>query len=150
LLNVLCPLADLCMQVGDLAAAKVLYQAMLPYEHHHGNITYGAGTHGPVALHLARLALQMGEIDLALSHCERGLASAERMPSPTFTAVSHMTRAFVHAYSGRPDAREQTRNHLKRAGSVLATCDIPLLTQRCHEFEQTLSLEEAPHTSAAD
>src|SRR6185312_4523472 len=93
LLSALCPVADLCARVGDAATARTLYGAIAPHEEFHGNVSFGAATYGPTSLHLARLATRMGDLERAEEHARRGLAAAERMPSPTYVAVGCLAYA---------------------------------------------------------
>jgi tetratricopeptide (TPR) repeat protein len=94
-LSVIAATADLCRVVGTAAHARVIYRALRPYEERHGSVSIGIASNGPLARHLARLALQMHEYGAAERHVQRALALAEAMPSPLYTSACLLDYAHV-------------------------------------------------------
>ncbi|MDB4990835.1 MAG: transcriptional regulator [Myxococcaceae bacterium] len=131
LLSALCPMADLCVRVGDVASAKTLYDALLPHEHLHGNVSYGVATHGPVSLHLARLATRSGELSAAEQHGTRALEAAERMPSVTFTALACLTQSYILKEIGGRDARARSIALVERAHCIADATGMRAVSSRC-------------------
>jgi hypothetical protein len=140
LLSALCPVAELCLRVGDATGAKILYDALLPYEGHHGNVSFGSATYGPISLHLARLAGRMREVDAAKRHCELAIADAERMPSPTFIAMGCITYAFVLRKEQAPSARAHTIELIRRAWQLADASAHWSVSAQCRGLAQQLGV----------
>jgi len=104
-LSALAPAAELCAVVGDPERARVLYDAILPYENQHGNVSFGIASYGPMARHLGQLAHLMGERERSEQHFALALASAERMQSPPILALC----CAAYARSLLDDGRAGTR-----------------------------------------
>jgi DNA-binding winged helix-turn-helix (wHTH) protein len=115
LLSALAPAADLCGYVGDARLAGVLYDAILPYEKLHANISVGFGTHGPVARQLGVLAARMGELASAGRHFEAAIDASEAIRSPLFVSVSCLSYARALQRSEQSGARELRSALLQRA-----------------------------------
>ncbi len=105
LLSGLAAATELCMFVGDAAAAQQLYDALLPYEDRHANVSFGVATHGPIARHLGRLALKIGREHASEQHLERALEAAEAMPSTTYTCIACLSYANMLLTTGRKPKR---------------------------------------------
>jgi DNA-binding winged helix-turn-helix (wHTH) protein/tetratricopeptide (TPR) repeat protein len=105
LLSGLASATELCMFVGDAADAQQLYDALLPYEDRHGNVSFGVATHGPIARHLGRLALKIGREQAAERHLQRALEAAEAMPSTTYTSIACLSYANALLTTGRKTRR---------------------------------------------
>jgi tetratricopeptide (TPR) repeat protein len=118
LLSVLAPTAELCARIGDARSARAVYEAILPYESHHGIVSFGVSTHGPITRHLGLLARRFGDLALAARHFEHAIAACERMPSPTFLSLSCLAYARCLLKSDRPRARAQAAELLLRASEV--------------------------------
>jgi len=116
LLSGLAAATELCMMVGDAAAAEQLYDALLPYEDRNANVSYGVATHGPLARHLGRLALKIGRERASEQHLERALAAAEAMPSTTYTCIACLSYANALLTTGRNPQRGRTL--LRRAHTL--------------------------------
>lgn len=92
-LSALCPLADLCAWVGDAAAARQLYEALLPYAAYCGTIGFGVMTYGPITRYLGALAAQSQNFEQAVKHFEQADRASSRMRSPTFVCLTAITHA---------------------------------------------------------
>jgi tetratricopeptide (TPR) repeat protein len=101
LLSGLAAATELCMMVGAAREAQQLYDALLPYEDRHANVSFGVATHGPVARHLGRLAFKLGDERASERHLQRALAAAEAMPSRTYTCIASLSYANMLLTSGR-------------------------------------------------
>lgn len=137
LLSALCPVAELGVRVGDRASARVLYDALLPYEGRHGNVSFGAATYGPVSLQLARLASRIGELTLAEGHCERALVEAERMPSRTFVALACLSYAHILRRVDGQGARAQA--YLTRALELACSTGMHGMVAQCRGLAELLA-----------
>lgn len=93
LLSALLPAAELCYQVHDEAAARVLYDAIRPYEPMHGILWLAVATHGPTSRHLGMLAGLLGWSAQAREHVEHSVSAAQAMPSPTFECIASLSGA---------------------------------------------------------
>jgi hypothetical protein len=131
LLSALCPAAMLCVRVGDEHDARALYDALLPYEHFHGNVSFGAATYGPISFQLAQLAVRMNALPSAESHCEHALAEAERMQSPTFTALACLVFAYVLTLRNQPDSRTRAFALLSRATELAEGVGMHMVVAQC-------------------
>lgn len=116
-LSAIAPTADLCLLVGDATLARPIYQALKPYATRHGSVSIGIGSHGPLARHLGRLALQMHECDLAERHFAEALALSEAMPSPLFISLSLVGYAHMLLVA-RPNAAERANAMIGRAARI--------------------------------
>jgi hypothetical protein len=128
-LSALAPAADLCAMVGDAEHARVLYDAILPYEHHHGNVSFGIATYGPMAKHLGQLAHRMGDRARAELHFERAIASAERMQSPPILALC--CAAYAHALLADSRAVPRARELLGRGLGLAEASQLPGIARVC-------------------
>ncbi|MEY4512766.1 MAG: hypothetical protein RLZZ450_4888 [Pseudomonadota bacterium] len=90
-LSALTPCADLCAQLGDQTAARLLYEAILPHARLHSLVHMGMASWGSTERHLGMLAACMNQLDRAVVHFDAALASARRMPSPTFTSLTELS-----------------------------------------------------------
>jgi tetratricopeptide (TPR) repeat protein len=71
-------LADLCVELGDVRRAEILYSLLLPYASH--VIVMGHGmVLGPVSLHLGILTLFLGRHEAACKHLEAALSTSRSM-----------------------------------------------------------------------
>ncbi len=111
-LGAICPLADLCAEVGDAGDAASLYTALAPYADQCAPVGFGVGNYGPVARHLGVLAARQGSYELAGEHFEAARAASARMPSPTFLCQSVAVQA-RHLLAGPdpPDLRQRAIEH---------------------------------------
>lgn len=144
LLSALCPVADLCVRVGDAGASALLYDALQPYAAHHGNVSYGVATHGPVALHLARLAMRVGNYAIAEGHCADGMRAAEAMASPTFITLACLTHAYLLTHTGDADAPARARALLQRAWTIAQVSQLGGLLLQCQALGSALGLSAPP------
>jgi hypothetical protein len=141
LLSLLAPLSDLCARVGDAGQARTLYRKLLPYARHHGFVHLGIGTHGPLTRHLGLLAARMGELDRALEHLSDAVLRAERMASPTFTALCSFAHARVLLVSDVQRAREHAAVLLWNAAAIAVRCGMTELHARCRAVVERFSLQ---------
>ncbi len=88
LLSAFAPAADLCGYVGDARLARILYDATLPYQKLHANISVGLSTHGPIARQLGVLATRMGDLESAERHFQAAIDASEAIRSPLFVSAS--------------------------------------------------------------
>jgi DNA-binding winged helix-turn-helix (wHTH) protein len=130
-LSALAPAAELCAAVGDEKLARTLYEAILPYENHHGNVSFGVSTHGPMARHLGVLALRMGDAKLAERHLQHAIRAAEVMPSPPFESVCCIALAQLLLTERRREARERAAALLGRALATAKASGLWALVRAC-------------------
>lgn len=147
LLSALCPIANLCSRVGNAAIARPLYEALLPYEHLHGNVSFGGATYGPISLALAQLAMCMSELHAAGLHCEHAIRAAQRMPSPFFLMQGLMTHAFVLKAGRNAETREQAADLARRAQVIADASGLFAVAARCESLARSLKAK-APRPNA--
>jgi tetratricopeptide (TPR) repeat protein len=129
-MSALCPLAELCTFVGTPAQARKLYELLLPFEYHHGVVSFGVATHGPVARHLGMLAYRMGDDAAAERHFEAALAISEAMPSPTFIALTCLSHARALA-RGQGSARSKREALLRRTLAIADQTGMIAIGESC-------------------
>jgi len=138
LLSALCPVAQLCVRVGDAEQARALHAGLSPYETLHGNVSFGAATYGPIALTLAQLATRFRAFDLAEHHAEHALQRAERMRSPTFSALALLAHAHALRLRERPEASTRARVLLERAQALSRSVGMLGVLEACRALERSL------------
>jgi DNA-binding winged helix-turn-helix (wHTH) protein/tetratricopeptide (TPR) repeat protein len=142
-LSALASAAELCAFVGNAEQARLLYDATLPYERHHGNVSFGLATLGPIARHLGMLALRMGELERAEQHLERAIVAAERMPSPTFVALGSVAYVRLLLLGNESGARERATQTLVRAFELARECGMHALEHECRRIAERSALSLA-------
>lgn len=138
LLSALCPVAQLCVRVGDAATARALYTWLLPYAELHGNVSFGAATYGPISLTLGQLAIRMLDLDAAERHCQLALVQADRMRSPTFTSLALLTHAHALRFRELPEAKARSRALLGRAEALSRATGMVTVSAACRALELSL------------
>lgn len=106
-------LSELCCKVGDVAAAREIYEVLSPFSEYHGYTTIGGATYGPLHRHLGTLAETFGDTKVAETHYQAALAAADRMRSPVFTSGTSYLYARMLLRAG--DLRQRAR-----AGELLS------------------------------
>jgi hypothetical protein len=124
-------MADLCALVASPEIASQMYALLKPYAEMLGTVSIGGATHGPIDFHLARLALRAGDVSLAGLHCERGLATAERMPAPIFVMAGCLTYAFICLHSTEASAAVRGGTFAKRALAIAEAGGMPPMIEHC-------------------
>jgi class 3 adenylate cyclase/tetratricopeptide (TPR) repeat protein len=80
--------AQTAAEVGDLAAARVLYDHLLPW---HDRVGFtGVAMTGAVAHYLGRLACLLGHVEQAAAHFAKAFAIHERLRAPFFIAQTQL------------------------------------------------------------
>jgi eukaryotic-like serine/threonine-protein kinase len=143
--------AELCAFVGNAEQARLLYDATLPYERHHANVSFGLATLGPMARHLGMLALRMGELKRAEQHLERAIVAAERMSSPTFVALACIAYVRLLLIGNESGARERATQTLVRAFELAREFGMHAAEHECRRIadRNALSLARARVGQAA-
>ncbi|HMJ16008.1 MAG TPA: AAA family ATPase [Polyangiaceae bacterium] len=136
MLSALAPAAELCAFVGNAGQARLLYDASLPYEHHHATVSVGVATYGPMARHLGMLAMRMGELACAEQHLERALLAAEHMSSPTFESLACIAYARLLLLRNDSAARERATGAVVRAFDLAQACGMHALARDCRKIAE--------------
>jgi len=147
-LSALAPAAELCAFVGNREQARLLYDAALPYEHHHATVSVGIATYGPMARHLGMLAMRMGKLKCAERHLERAIVAAERMSSPTFVSLGCITYARLLLLGNDPRARERATQAVVRAFDLAREFGMHALTQECRRIAERGALSLADRSKS--
>ena len=139
-LSALAPAAELCAQVGDAALARVLFEATLPYENHHGIAGLGVATNGPMARHLGMLAIRMEDFKRAEYHLKRAISAAQRMPSPLFVSLSSATYARALLLDGGRESRERAAMLVADALEVAKASGLWAVVRLCRTLAERAKL----------
>jgi DNA-binding winged helix-turn-helix (wHTH) protein len=141
LLSALCPLADLCGRIGDDRMASKVYEKLVPYARHHGFVHLGIATHGPVSRHLGVLAARMGDLDLALEHLSDAVARAERMGSPSFSALCSFTQARVLLAKGGCSAHRRAALLLRSTAFLSTRIGMSNVAAHCRAIAERFAID---------
>ena len=117
-LGVLAAGADLCSSVGGAEQAALLYDALEPYAHLHGCIGQGVASHGPLARHVGRLALQCGKLVEADRYLRQAVEAAQGMRSPQFLSASLLAYAQLLLVNGDPSGPARAGRLVARAAEI--------------------------------
>ena len=121
--------------------ARTLYEKLIPYADRHGFVASGIATHGPITRHLGLLAARIGDIALALSHLRDSIEAAERMRSPTFTALCSVAYGRMLLFEESPAAREQAAIVLSKAMKLSRRIGMWGVVGRCEAIVERAGLE---------
>jgi hypothetical protein len=136
-LGLLCPLADLCAEVGDEEHAAMLYEALSPYGRYYGILSSAIATHGPVARYLGRLAARLGHHERASGHFEAALAATDG-GSRVHLALVRYEYAQMLASMERPSERASAHKLLEHALSEGQALGMAGLVKTCQELANDL------------
>jgi tetratricopeptide (TPR) repeat protein len=143
LLNTLPPLVELCVQVGDAQIARTLYDALLPFAHHHGHLHLGVVSYGPVERQLGMMATQMGEFGAAERHFERAMLASQKMRSPVFQCMTLVGHARMLMASGQSSCETRASELLAQSLALASASRMHGVTLRCHMLAQQYELRIA-------
>jgi tetratricopeptide (TPR) repeat protein len=87
--------AEVCVLLGDRQHAPALYEQLLPFADRQAVPSVQVPSHGPVALHLGRLAHLLDDQPAAQAHLEAALRSSLAIGSAPFEAVTRFELARV-------------------------------------------------------
>ena len=133
-LSVIAATSDLCLQVGDATHARPIYEALRAYETRHGSISVGVASHGPLARHLGRLALQLHDFGLAERHFQSALSASEAMPSPLFVSLTLLAYAHLLIVT-RAGGGERAGNMLQRATELGRKHELQAVLRYAHALD---------------
>ncbi len=141
LLAALAQATELCVQVGDATTSKIVYEATLPYEAHHGTVAWGVATHGPIARLLGMLAMRMGDFERADRHFQAAITASEAMPSPLLESSSHLARAYALLLGGAASSRPLMIESLQRSCELAEESALPALAIQCRRLAKKAGVE---------
>jgi len=108
-------LSELCCKVGDVTAAKEIYEALVPFAEYHSHTTLGASTYGPLSRHLGALAETQGDAAVADTHYRAALTESARMRSPVYISGVSYWYARMLLRAGDSRRRASAAELLSRA-----------------------------------
>jgi DNA-binding SARP family transcriptional activator len=124
-------LADVAADLEDAEHAARLYRLLDPYRDANVVIGHGAVCFGPVARYLGRLALTVGERDLALEHLRRAVDSSAAMRAPVHLAHARLDHAAALAAGGDWSAAHTL---IEQAAETAAVLELPLVARRAESL----------------
>lgn len=136
-LSALTSLAPAVHALRNRETATVLAALLAPHADEHGIVGLGYASYGPVRRALAILAVTRDELDAAVDHLERALASLQPAHR-TFRALALVDLADALAMRGRPSDRERARGALRDARPLAFACGLAATTRRIDEMEDRL------------
>jgi len=104
--------ARVCAHLEARDAAVVLYERLAPW---HGQLAFGAGVHGSVALYLGLLSRTLGRYDDAEAHFAEAHAMTERIGAPYWLAVTRVDWAKMLRRRNDLGDRERAHSMLEQA-----------------------------------
>jgi DNA-binding CsgD family transcriptional regulator len=123
-------LADAAALVGDAALAAVLYAELSPLSGGNIAIGYGVACYGAADRYLGRLAVTLGDHDLAIEHLERALASNRAMGAHTWVAHTLFEYGRALRMRGRRDDEPRAAGLLSEAAGLAERIGMPVLLSR--------------------
>jgi tetratricopeptide (TPR) repeat protein len=99
--------AEVCALLGDPQRAGMLYELLLPFEHHCVVAGRGYACKGSVARFLGQLAATMGNVEAACGHFEVALEVNERIGAKPYLAHTKEQYARALLARGLPADRER-------------------------------------------
>jgi DNA-binding CsgD family transcriptional regulator len=94
--------AEVCVWLGDVDTARVLYHRLLPYADLQAIVHAHTPYHGPVALSLGRLAVLLGDPAQGRRHLVQALAGCEELHALPHLALAHAELAALDGVRTRP------------------------------------------------
>ena len=143
LLNTLAPLAELCMLVGDAEIAGALYDALLPFAHHHGHLHLGVMSFGPIERHLGMMSALRGEFGVAERHFQRAMIASQNMRSPVFQSMTLVGHARMLMASSQSSCRARASELLEQSLALANASRMHGVAMRCHMLAQQYELRIA-------
>ena len=120
--------------VGDLAAASLLYDRLLPYRDR--VVNSAVVIQGSAEMYLGRVAHALGRVDDAIAHLATAVGVHEAMQSPLCLARTCLYQAEALASRGTPEDLRQGRHHLDRALDLAAHHGGVAIQRQCAEAER--------------
>jgi hypothetical protein len=124
-------LADVATDLEDAEHAGSLYEVLEPYRDSNVVIGHGAVCFGSVARYLGRLALTVGERDLALEHLRQAVDSSAAMRAPVHLAHARLDHATALGAGGDWSAAQTLIEQAAETASVL---ELPLVARRAESL----------------
>ncbi|HEX3835095.1 MAG TPA: AAA family ATPase [Solirubrobacteraceae bacterium] len=124
-------LADVAADLQDVEHAERLYEVLEPYRDSNVVIGHGAVCFGSVARYLGRLALTVGERDLALSHLRQAVDSSAAMRAPVHLAHARLDHATALVAGGDWSAAQTL---IEQAAETASALDLPLVARRAESL----------------
>jgi class 3 adenylate cyclase/tetratricopeptide (TPR) repeat protein len=133
--NALCFLAEVAARVNEPAAAKVLYERLLPWR---DQLSYtGITLFGPVERYLGLAATCLGPTDDAEAHFRRSVETCERIGAPTWLARTRHEWALMLKARREAGDRETAERLLEQALEAA-------VTYGCRNLERRVRTEMDP------
>ncbi len=131
--------ADTAATLGDIAAARVLFERLSPFETQ--GIASGASFYGTVAMYLARLAVVLGHHEDARTLFERADAQLRALEAPFWHAINQVEWARLLSAVGSGDELRRARELLAEAATTAASHGCPSVERRANEVAATLAMD---------
>jgi len=109
----ICIFSEVCSQLGEKAAAEVLYRLLAPW--HNQVSSNGGGILGSVARHLGQFATLLGRYDDADAHFAEAHAMHEHLGAPIWLARTQIDWARMYLARQQPGDRIRARVFLEQA-----------------------------------
>jgi len=120
-------LADVAADLQDVVHAERLYEVLEPYRDSNVVIGHGAVCFGSVARYLGRLALTIGEPDLALAYLRQAVDSSASMRAPVHLAHARLDHATALGAGGDWTVAQTL---IEQAAETASALDLPLVARR--------------------
>jgi DNA-binding SARP family transcriptional activator/tetratricopeptide (TPR) repeat protein len=124
-------LADVAADLEDAEHAASLYELLVPYRDSNVVIGHAAICFGSVARYLGRLALTVGDRDLALEHLRQAVDSSAAMRAPVHLAHARLDHAAALGAGGDWSAAHTLIEQAAETASVL---ELPLVARRAESL----------------
>jgi DNA-binding SARP family transcriptional activator/tetratricopeptide (TPR) repeat protein len=120
-------MADVAADLQDGEHSARLYELLEPYRDTNVVIGHGAVCFGSVARYLGRLALTIGERELALEHLRHAVDASAAMRAPVHLAHARLDHASALGAGGDWSA---ARTLIEQAAETASVLDLPLVARR--------------------
>jgi DNA-binding NarL/FixJ family response regulator len=137
------PLAEAAIAFHDNPRMQRIYDLLSPYASRIASVGILGVVHGPVALTLGQLALELDQLDIAEQHLTDALALAEQRGMRPYVARALVASAEAALRRGSARDRKEALEYVRRAADVADAIGMSGLAPRSEELSSAFKAQLA-------
>ena len=141
--GVMIPLAEAAIAFHDEPRARRIFDLLAPYDRRLASVGILGVAHGPVALTLGQLALELDELDVGKTHLTNALAMSERLGMRPYIARALVALAETALRSGSTKERMDALGLARQAADVADSIGMAGLVPRNPELAAAFKAQRA-------